>query len=236
MAIMTLNPTWEDIALRLALTLLAGGLIGFNREAHGHAAGFRTTILVALAAAVAMILANLLLPLSGKTEASFVRTDVMRLPLGVLTGVGFIGGGAILRRNSLVTGVTTAATLWMVTVIGLCFGGGAIWLGVAATALSFLTLSALRWVDNITPRDQRAVLSVRTKDGAPPLQEFRDLVDPLGCKLRLRAQTRSSAHVVSRFDVLWQARPGSDPPLEVLALLERRFQVVSAKWESEAVD
>ena len=94
MLTMPLNPTWEDIALRLALTLVAGALIGFNREAHGRAAGLRTTILVCLAASVAMILANMMLTMSGKTDSSFVRTDVMRLPLGVLTGVGFIGGGA----------------------------------------------------------------------------------------------------------------------------------------------
>jgi len=50
--------------------------------------------------------------------------DLMRLPLGILTGVGFIGGGAIFKKGDLVTGVTTAATLWMVTVIGLCLGGG----------------------------------------------------------------------------------------------------------------
>ena len=141
---MPLNPTWEDIALRLLLTLVAGALIGFNREAHGHAAGLRTTMLVCLAASVAMILANMMLTVSGKTDSSFVRIDVMRLPLGILTGVGFIGGGAILQRDKLVAGVTTAATLWLVTVIGLCFGAGDIWLGVAATAISFFVLWLLK--------------------------------------------------------------------------------------------
>jgi len=67
-------------------------------------------MLVGLAASVAMIQANLLLPVAGKTSASFGVMDLMRLPLGILTGVGFIGAGAILKRGDLVTGMTTAAT------------------------------------------------------------------------------------------------------------------------------
>ena len=62
-----------------------------------------------------MIPANILLPVNGKTPASFAAMDLMRLPLGILTGVGFIGGGAILKKGDLVNGVTTAATLWLVT-------------------------------------------------------------------------------------------------------------------------
>jgi MgtC family len=71
-----------------------------------------------------MLQVNYLLTLSGRSSDSFVMNDLMRLPLGILTGVGFIGGGAILRRRDIAVGVTTAATLWFVTVMGLCFGGG----------------------------------------------------------------------------------------------------------------
>src|SRR5258708_5241154 len=99
---------WHEIALRLALTLVAGGLIGINRGERGRPAGLRTTLLVCLAASVAMIEANVLLATVGKASDSFVVLDPMRLPLGVLSGIGFIGGGAILRRDDLVLGVTTA--------------------------------------------------------------------------------------------------------------------------------
>lgn len=119
---MPLTLQWDDIALRLVLTVIAGTLVGINRSEHGQAAGLRTTILVCLAASVAMIQMNLLMPTAGKTPESFVTLDLMRLPLGILTGMGFIGGGAILRRGNMVQGVTTAATLWIVTVIGLCLG------------------------------------------------------------------------------------------------------------------
>jgi uncharacterized membrane protein YhiD involved in acid resistance len=119
---MPLYPSWSDIAARLLLTMIAGAIIGTNRGIRGQAAGLRTTILVALAASVAMVQANVLLSLEGKTNTSFAVMDLMRLPLGILTGVGFIGGGVILRRGDLVTGVTTAATLWATTVIGSASG------------------------------------------------------------------------------------------------------------------
>ena len=119
---MPLTLTWHDILLRLALSVFAGALMGVDRSEHGRPAGLRTTLLVCLAAAVAMIQTNLLMLTVGKASDSFVVLDLMRLPLGILTGMGFIGGGAILRRDGLVFGVTTAATLWFVTVIGLCFG------------------------------------------------------------------------------------------------------------------
>src|SRR5271170_4532625 len=144
---MPLTLTWQEIALRLALSAVAGTLIGLDRGKRGRPAGLRTTLLVCLAAAVAMIQTNLLLATVGKATNSFVTIDVMRLPLGILTGMGFIGGGAILRREGFVLGVTTAATLWFVTVIALCFGGGQIGLGIASTAVGMLVLSGMRWFD-----------------------------------------------------------------------------------------
>src|ERR1700759_2005439 len=105
---------WTDVAMRLICTTIGGLVIGFNREEEGRPAGLRTTLLVALAAALSMIQANLLLGTAGKAADSFVVLDLMRLPLGILSGMGFIGAGAILRRENLVLGVTTAATLWFV--------------------------------------------------------------------------------------------------------------------------
>lgn len=232
---MPLNPTWEDIALRLLLTLIAGALIGFNREAHGHAAGLRTTMLVCLAASVAMILANMMLTITGKTDSSFIRIDVMRLPLGVLTGVGFIGGGAILRRDGLVAGVTTAATLWLVTVIGLCFGAGDIWLGITATAISFLVLWALKWVDDQTPRDQRAILSISRPDAPPAINQVRTLSEAFKCKIRLRSQTVVKSESLTKLDVRWRGRPDDDPPMELMRKLQSELQATSIGWEAEPV-
>ena len=146
---MPLTLQWDDIALRLVLTVIAGTLVGIDRSERGQAAGLRTTILVCLAASVAMIQMNLLLPMAGKTADSFVSLDLMRLPLGILTGMGFIGGGAILRRGNMVQGVTTAATLWLVTVIGLCLGGGQLALGMTTLAMALIVLWALKRLESL---------------------------------------------------------------------------------------
>lgn len=81
-------------------------------------------MLVCVAACVAMLQVNLLLSLAGRPSDSFVMNDLMHLPLGILSGMGFIGAGAIVRRDNFVVGVTTAATMWFLPVLGLYFGGG----------------------------------------------------------------------------------------------------------------
>lgn len=158
---------WQEIALRLALTVIAGFLIGVDRSEHDRPAGMRTTLLVCLAASISMIEANILMTTVGKASNSYVSMDVMRLPLGILTGVGFIGAGAIVRRNDLVLGVTTAATIWFVTVVGLCFGGGQLWLGVVGTILALLVLSALRVVEMHMRQKQVATLIIRAAATGP---------------------------------------------------------------------
>jgi putative Mg2+ transporter-C (MgtC) family protein len=164
---------WQDVALRLAITVVVSLAIGYNRSEHGKAAGMRTTLLVCLAASVAMIQVNILLPTAGRASDSFVMNDLMRLPLGILTGVGFIGGGAILRRGSIIVGVTTAATLWLVTVIGLCLGGGQIMLGLAATVIGLLALWVLRWVEDAFRREQSAQFSIEVDAAGPGEAEIR---------------------------------------------------------------
>ncbi|MGA8530858.1 MAG: MgtC/SapB family protein, partial [Acidobacteriaceae bacterium] len=134
------------------------------RSRNGHPAGLRTVLLVTLAASVAMIQMDLLLPTSGKNFSSFSVMDVMRLPLGILTGVGFIGAGAIVRRGDIVLGITTAATLWFATAVGLCLGGGQITLGSAAALIGYGVLTALRGLENIIEKYQPATLLVVTAD------------------------------------------------------------------------
>jgi putative Mg2+ transporter-C (MgtC) family protein len=155
---MPIHPSWIDLAIRLALTIAAATLFGLDRSEHGRPAGWRTTLLVSLAACLAMILANRLIVTVGKSPDSFVQLDMMRLPLGILTGVGFIGAGAIIRRDDLVLGVTTAATLWFASVIGLCFGAGQIALGIAGSVLGSLALTLLRVAEERLPQHRHARL------------------------------------------------------------------------------
>jgi putative Mg2+ transporter-C (MgtC) family protein len=164
---------WPDLWLRLALTVVAGVLLGYNRSEHGKAAGMRTMLLVCLAASVAMIQVNVLLAMAGRPKDSFVMNDLMRLPLGILTGVGFIGAGAILRRDNLVVGVTTAATIWLGTVIGLCLGGGQIVLGSVTTLLGLFALWVLKWIEASLKQERHAALTIELDASGPSEAEIR---------------------------------------------------------------
>lgn len=182
---MLIATDWTDIALRLGCTFVAGALVGLDRESRERAAGLRTNILVALAACIAMLSAALLVPVAGKTPTSFVQLDVMRLPLGILTGMGFIGAGAIIRRaDGLVLGVTTAATLWYVTVMGLCFGAGQFALGGAALALAVATLWGVKLFEGRMRRQKEGRLLLRLSPKAPDEVWLRDALTEAGLQIR----------------------------------------------------
>ncbi len=170
---MPLHLSWEQIALRLALASIASLIIGLNRDEHGNPAGVRTTMLVCLAATLAMLQVNLLLTLAGKAPSSFVVMDLMRLPLGILTGIGFIGAGVIIKRDINVSGVTTAATIWFVTVLGLLFGGGNLYLGIAASLIAFAILWALKIMENYLSRTHRGSLHLVLSSDSPGENELR---------------------------------------------------------------
>ena len=221
---------WPEIALRLALTVLAGSALGYNRSEHGKAAGMRTTLLVCLAASVAMIQVNLLLPLAGRTPTSFVMNDLMRLPLGILTGVGFIGAGAILRRGNLVVGVTTAATLWLVTVIGLCLGGGQIALGLAATVIGLLALWAMKAVEDRLRQEFRVRLTLEV-DGLGEA-ELRRKIEATGLRVTGVQQSGGEGRRSELiFDIRHLRRPGDPGPPPHVAELARLPGVLRITWD-----
>ena len=226
--LMPLNPTWVDIAIRLLLVVAAGALIGLNREAGGHAAGFRTTILVGLAACLAMIQANLLLTTMGKTPQSFVRMDILRFPLGILTGVGFIGGGAILKRGDLITGVTTAATLWIMTAIGLCIGGGQLVVGSAGAVVAFIVLSLFKWFDELISRRQKARVIIELASSAY-IAKIETAFDPLGYSFCFtdKSINDTDGTVHATYQVRWKHAGVSGGATELLTAIEERYKVVS---------
>jgi putative Mg2+ transporter-C (MgtC) family protein len=165
--------SWQEIALRLVLACVASFIIGLNRDEQGHSAGLRTTMLVCLAATLAEIQMNMLLPTLGKTQSSFSVIDVARLPLGILSGIGFIGAGVIVKHGTAITGVTTAATMWFVTVLGLLFGAGEIYLGIAGSLISFAVLWLLKMFERVLPREYRGMMKLTLSPEAPDEAELR---------------------------------------------------------------
>ncbi|WNQ12453.1 MgtC/SapB family protein [Paenibacillus aurantius] len=131
-----------DLAVRLLLALLLGGLVGFEREHTNRPAGFRTHILVCLGSCLLMLISiYAFADFAGETN---VRLDPSRLAAQVIPGIGFLGAGTIMRNGFSVTGLTTAASLWIVSAIGLAVGSGFYLGAFTATAMSLLSL----WVFN----------------------------------------------------------------------------------------
>jgi putative Mg2+ transporter-C (MgtC) family protein len=201
--------TWQAIIWRLALTTLCAGILGFDRDEKGHSAGLRTHLLVGLAACLAMLQANWLINSNGKPPDSFVVMDVMRLPLGILSGIGFIGAGAILRRGELAVGVTTAATIWFVTVMGLCFGGGQLALGLAGFTLGLLLLTVVKKFEIRIPRWHSATLTINVSPDGPTQTEIARLLTEQGLSVReptLAFEPPPSACKVYGWKVGWRGR------------------------------
>jgi putative Mg2+ transporter-C (MgtC) family protein len=229
---MPTNLVWSDIAIRLFCTIVAGGLIGFDRGEHGRPAGLRTTLLVALAACLAMIQVNILLPTAGRPANSFVMNDLMRLPLGILSGMGFIGAGAIVRRDNFVVGITTAATLWFVTVIGLSFGGGQIALGLIGSAIGIAVLTVLKAVEDRMKQDYVGKLSLVVDASGPGENDIRASLAQAGVKVSACAFAYSPVAQNTEFncDLIWRATERNNQVPEVIHALARRPGLIKLAW------
>jgi len=149
------------ILLRLLLAMLMGGLVGFEREHHNHAAGLRTHILVCLGAALLMLLS--VYGFSQFVDEPNVRIDPARLATAVITGIGFLGAGTILFTGKAITGLTTAASLWVVAAIGLAIGAGFYFAAIVTTILMLFNLFVFNKIEQRFMNGGKAthVLTVR---------------------------------------------------------------------------
>jgi putative Mg2+ transporter-C (MgtC) family protein len=238
LATMTPQLHWLDIAIRLVLTIAAGALLGANRSRNGHPAGLRTVLLVTLAASIAMIQMNLLLAASGKTSSSFAVMDVMRLPLGILTGVGFIGAGAIVRKGDMVLGVTTAATLWFATVVGLCLGGGQLILGSISAILGYLILGALRWLERRFEQYQPATLILVTSGHPLSPEHLRARLEAVRFRIKTISVELSPVEEKQeiRCEVRWPSEDRAADLPGILRELERTPGLVHLAWQPAGTD
>ena len=135
--------SWE-VLLRLALAAVLGAAIGLERELREREAGLRTHLLVSLGSALFTIVSAYGFHSFLASGASVVRADPTRIAAQIVTGIGFLGAGAIIRQGLSVRGLTTAATLWVVAAIGLASGAGYYSAAVATTVLVIVSLWPLR--------------------------------------------------------------------------------------------
>src|ERR1700691_2143054 len=125
-------PTVEML-LRMGTGMILGAAIGYERERTGHPAGLRTHLLVALASATFMLVSTQFTYFQSYSKDDLIAVDTSRIAASVVTGIGFLGAGAILRTGISIQGLTTAASLWLVAAVGLAAGGGMYIVAAAAT-------------------------------------------------------------------------------------------------------
>lgn len=150
--------------------VIAGGLIGFEREYRGRPAGFRTHILVALTAALLMLSAVHQMRWMMDTPMDVVRIDPVRMAHGILTGVGFLCGGVIFREGFSVHGLTTAASLWITSALGTLYGVGFYGLAVGGTVAAVAVLAGLRWLDFHMPRVAHVDIAISYPRASAPAE------------------------------------------------------------------
>ncbi len=162
MASPLLSTLLDPLTLRLLLALVLGALVGLEREVSRHPAGLRTHILVCMGSTVFTLLSlhsllsptgaeDLLIAIPEGVDLRVVR-DPARIAAQVVTGIGFIGGGVVLRHGATIRGLTTAASLWMVASIGMLVGSGYVSLAVTSTLLTLIVLLGFRKVGRFINR------------------------------------------------------------------------------------
>jgi putative Mg2+ transporter-C (MgtC) family protein len=168
-----MNPTppieSAEILLRILAAALLGGLIGLERDVHGRAAGLRTHLLVSMGASIFMILSHLT---AGETHGQQMA-DPARIAAQIVTGIGFLGAGVIIKAGITVRGLTTAACLWMAAAVGMAAGGGYHLIALVSTAVALFSLIGLKAAERFYRKDSYRTLSVVTPIGV----ESSDIVE-----------------------------------------------------------
>lgn len=148
------------ILTRLLLALLAGGIIGIERAYHGREAGFRTHTLVCVSSTLLMLLMAFQWQLIPAEFIETVRTDPTRMAQGIMTGIGFLGAGVIIKEGLSVRGLTTAASIWMTASIGIVIGLGFYFAATIAVAITIFILSLFRWFERWIPSQKYAKFTI----------------------------------------------------------------------------
>ena len=206
-----------EIVLHLLIATLAGGLIGLERSFHGRPAGFRTHTLVCVASSLLMLVTIYAPRWFPGTELPRVAIDPTRMAQGIMTGIGFLGAGVIVREGLTVRGLTTAASIWITAAIGILAGIGFYFPVAVATALTLGVLGLFRWIEVWMPSQFYALFHVRfPRDTIMPEESLRALVAANGFtianllyrlddngryfeyRMTIRAKTRDDAGKLAR--------------------------------------
>ncbi|HKW37978.1 MAG TPA: MgtC/SapB family protein [Burkholderiales bacterium] len=175
------NDNYAAIALHLVIALAAGAIIGLERSYHGRPAGFRTHALVCLSSSMLMVLTVYQDTWFSSFSLQQVNVDPTRMAQGIMTGIGFLGAGVIMKEGLTVRGLTTAASIWITAGIGIMIGVGFYFPAGIATALTLIVLSVFRWIERKMPIEFYANLSVAfVRSGNLAEGDLRSLIERHG--------------------------------------------------------
>jgi putative Mg2+ transporter-C (MgtC) family protein len=223
-------PTEVELTLRLLGAALLGGAVGLEREISDQPAGFRTHMLVALGSCLfALISAYSFAPFLGEETSAQFRFDPTRIAAQIVTGIGFLGAGAILRYGTTVRGLTTAASLWVVAAIGLAVGLGAYLYAGTATAITLVALLALRPLRSRLVRGLRKEQEEFQLEAGPEL-DVDQLIHVLSEQSIRIDHFRVDEEEGLRHIVLYLTLPSNRPPEEAVGFLTRQPGVRNVDW------
>lgn len=169
-----------DVAIRLVASAVFAGLIGYERQARHKAAGLRTHILVGMGSSLIMVLSiNIYSSVQGLTNA-----DPARLAAQVVSGIGFLGAGSILKEGPTIKGLTTAASLWVVSGVGLASGAGYYFGALMTTVLVFLTLTILSRMEHRDAQKYPTTIVVTTVDVPGQIGQISMIIGQHGASIR----------------------------------------------------
>ncbi len=152
-----------SFVFKLLIASFLGGVIGLERDIHGRAAGLRTHLLVSLGSAVFMILSqSLAVSYSAGISDSLLRADPTRIAAQIITGIGFLGAGAIIKSGFSIRGLTTAACLWLSAAIGMSIGAGYYEIGSLTTLIGLFALIVLNRAEKFYSKDTYRSLEITT--------------------------------------------------------------------------
>jgi putative Mg2+ transporter-C (MgtC) family protein len=175
------NSDYFEMALHLVIALGAGGIVGLERSYHGRPAGFRTHALVCVASCLLMLLTVYHGRWFSVGEFERASIDPTRMAQGIMTGIGFLGAGVIMREGLTVRGLTTAASIWITAAIGIMIGVAFYFPAGIATALTLIVLSVFRWIERKMPIEFYAQLSVEFhRASVLPEMELRAMAERQG--------------------------------------------------------
>jgi putative Mg2+ transporter-C (MgtC) family protein len=222
--------SWADVLVRLAVAGILGGAIGAERELREHDAGLRTHMLVAVGSALFTIVSAYAWTDFNFSARNGITYDPTRIAAQIVTGIGFLGAGAIIRQGLSVRGLTTAASLWVVAAIGISSGAGYYSGAMIATALVLVSLWPLRILarrifERIRPGELRLEVELRANESPSVLLET---LESRGVAVRAfeveDARDRRRVELEVRVE---QAQPES-----VTAELMRLEPVLAVRWDT----